>query len=89
MRGLARSLDIQVPEEEWPRLVESATFTSMRSRADELAPNHSGVLKDTAAFFRRGASGSGRELLSDDELARYHERVSRLAPPDLLEWLHR
>ncbi|GGS70007.1 glycolipid sulfotransferase [Planobispora rosea] len=89
MRGLARSLDVDVPEEVWPALVEAATFDSMRSRADRLAPNTAGVLKDTSAFFRRGTSGSGRELLTGDELARYHERTRRLAPPELLEWLHR
>jgi aryl sulfotransferase len=89
MRRLARLLDITVPEEDWPTLVKAATFTSMRSRADELAPNHAGVLKDTTAFFRRGTSGSGRELLTGDELAHYYERSGRLAPPDLLRWLHR
>jgi hypothetical protein len=89
MHRLAQLLDIEVPEEDWPALVRSATFSSMRSRANELAPNHAGVLKDTTAFFRRGTSGSGRELLTDDELAHYYERASRLAPPELLKWLHR
>jgi aryl sulfotransferase len=89
MRRLASILDIEVPAARWPTLVEAATFTSMRSRADALAPNPSGVLKDNAAFFRRGTSGAGRELLSDAELAHYTERVSRMAPPDLLSWLHR
>ncbi|MFS1301420.1 sulfotransferase domain-containing protein [Streptosporangium longisporum] len=89
MRGLARSLGIEVPPEDWPALVRAATFASMRSRAAELAPDPVGILKDTAAFFRRGTSGAGRETLTGDELRRYHERAARLAPPDLLEWLHR
>ncbi|MEU4832824.1 sulfotransferase domain-containing protein [Streptosporangium sp. NPDC023615] len=89
MRRLARVLGVKVPEEDWPALVEAATFASMRSRAGRLAPDPAGILKDTAAFFRRGTSGAGRELLTGDELLRYHERVARLAPPDLLEWLHR
>ncbi|HET7328927.1 MAG TPA: sulfotransferase domain-containing protein [Nocardioidaceae bacterium] len=89
MRRLAQLIDVTVPEALWPALVEAATFASMRTRADELAPNPSGILKDTAAFFRRGTSGSGRELLTDDELAHYRDRVGRLAPPDLLDWLHR
>ena len=49
----------------------------------------SGVLKDPAAFFRRGYSGAGREVLSAAELKRYYARTARLAPPDLLDWLHR
>ena len=41
------------------------------------------------AFFRRGGSGAGRELLTDEEFARYLERAATLAPADLLTWLHR
>ncbi len=89
MRRLAALLGIAVPDVTWPGLVEAATFEHMRSRADRLAPDPSGVLKDTAAFFRRGKSGSGRELLTGDELAHYHERTAQLARSDLLTWLHR
>lgn len=89
MRRLALLLDIEVPEEVWPSLVRAAKFTSMRSRAEQLTPNPAGILEDPAAFFRRGTSGAGRELLTDDELAHYRERVRQLAPPDLLDWLRR
>ena len=61
----------------------------MRARADQLAPDTQGVLKDRAAFFRRGRSGAGREELGEAELARYFARAAELAPPDLLGWLHR
>ncbi len=33
-------------------------------------------------------SGAGREILSDEEMAGYYARAARLAPPDMLEWLH-
>ncbi len=89
MRRLARRLGIAVADEVWPHLVRAATFDRMRSRAAQLAPDHAGVLKDRAAFFRRGSSGAGRELLSDDEFAHYLERARGMAPPDLLAWLHR
>jgi aryl sulfotransferase len=48
-----------------------------------------GIVPDAAFFFRRGTSGAGREILSDDEMARYYARAARLTPPDLFEWLHR
>jgi aryl sulfotransferase len=89
MRRLAARLHITVPREIWPGLVAAATFESMRARAQRVAPDPSGVLKDNAAFFRRGTSGAGREVLTRDELARYHARTAQLAPPDLLAWLHR
>src|SRR5262249_44180153 len=89
MRRLARRLGISVPEQRWPALIEAAGFDHMRARADQLAPDPVGILKDRHAFFRQGRSGAGRELLTDRELARYEQRATALAPADLLAWLHR
>jgi aryl sulfotransferase len=72
----------------WPGLVRAATFEQMRAGADAII-GLPGILKSSAAFFRRGTSGAGREQLSAGELAGYHERAAQLAPPDLLSWLHR
>ena len=89
MRRLADLLGISVPEGGlWPELTRAATFDSMRSGAERFAPNPSGILKDSASFFRRGRSGAGAETLNAEELARYHQRVEELGPPDLLSWLH-
>ena len=87
MRGLAVRLGIEVPEAAWAPLVGAATFDAMSGQADTIAP--AGVLKSSAAFFRRGTAGAAREVLGDDELAAYHARAGALAPPDLLTWLHR
>ena len=88
MGRLASRLGISVPTGKWPGLVQAASFQHMRSNAASLAPDPSGVLRDRAAFFRRGTSGAGRELLTPAELERYHARAAQLAPPDLLAWLH-
>jgi hypothetical protein len=87
MRWLAGRLGITVPEAAWPALVQAATFANMRASADRFVPT-AGVFKSNAAFFRRGTSGAGRELLSDAELAAYAGRAASLAPPDMLAWLH-
>lgn len=89
MRRIAACLGIEVHEETWPTLVAAAGFEEMRSRAELLAPDPSGVLRDRRAFFRRGSSGAGEQLLSPDALERYHARARELAPDDLLAWLHR
>jgi hypothetical protein len=89
MAGLAGRLRIAVPDSTWPFLVRAATFEHMRSHADRLAPDPSGVLRNKSAFFRRGSSGAGREALSPAELAHYHARAADLATPALLNWLHR
>ncbi len=90
MRRLAARLEIAVPEHMWPELVDAATFSRMRARADELVPDdRAGIMKSAEAFFRSGSSGGWRHLLSDEEVAMYHRRVAELAPADFLEWLHR
>jgi len=89
MRALAVHLGIEVDEERWPRLVQAATFESMRSRADTTAGAGREHWIDPVAFFSRGTSGQWRDLLDDADLARYAARVRALASDDLVEWLHR
>ena len=86
MRRIAGRLGLEAPEDE---LVEAAGFARMRDRAEDLAPDPAGILKDRRAFFRGGRSGAGRELLTDEQFAHYQQRAATMAPPDLLAWLHR
>lgn len=93
MRRLARRLDISVPEDKWPSLVQAATFRQMQAAADQLQPLQKeperDVSKGHAAFFRKGSSGDGRALLTEAEAARYYTRAAQVAPQKLLTWLHR
>jgi hypothetical protein len=90
MRALAAHLGIEIDEDRWPRLVEAATFESMRSRADTTVPGGGREQWiDPAAFFRHGTSGQWRDLLDDADLTRYAARVRALASDDLIDWLHR
>ena len=89
-RGAERVIGIDVDDHRWPRLVQAATFESMRSRADTTVP--AGGPEhwiDPAAFFSRGTSGQWRDLLDDADLARYAARVRALASANLVEWVHR
>lgn len=66
MRQLAARLGIDVGEHRWPRLVQAATFESMRSRAGTTVPGGGPEhWIDPAAFFSRGTSGQWRDLLDD------------------------
>jgi aryl sulfotransferase len=89
MRWLRDRLGISVPKESWAGLVEAASFERMRSRSAELVPDALGVLREPARFFRTGRSGTGREVLTVEELARYEARVAALASPEVVAWLHR
>lgn len=88
MRRVAAHLGITVPGAVWPGLVRAAEFERMRAVADQLVPLGTD-LKTATAFFHKGTSGFGRELLTAAELARYHRQAAQLASPDLLAWLHR
>lgn len=93
MRRLARRLQIAVPEDKWPALAEAATFKQMKAAADQLRPLEGNGIndaaRDRAAFFRRGSSGEGRALLTDEEMARYYACAAKVAPHELVSWLHR
>jgi aryl sulfotransferase len=87
MTRLGRHLGVGTGGTGWAELVAAATFERMRAAADRLQPLD--AARSSTAFFRRGVSGSGTELLTGGELSRYHARAAALAPGDLLEWLHR
>lgn len=90
MRALADRLGIDVIEDRWRELVPAATFGEMKQRAAELAPESTiGLWQDPNRFFNRGESGAWRDVLTDDDLARYDERVAELVEPELAAWLHR
>jgi aryl sulfotransferase len=89
MRRLAQALEIDVDDDELSALVGAARFDHMQARAELLVPDRLGVLKAPEAFFRAGCSGEGRSLTSPADLELYDARAAALAPPDLLEWLHR
>jgi aryl sulfotransferase len=88
MRGLADRLGIAIPEERWPDLVGAATFDQMKRNADTFAPEPT-LWRDKAEFFHKGRSGQWRELLGEEDLRNYADRVAALIPADLADWIHR
>jgi aryl sulfotransferase len=89
MRHIAQRLNITIDEDRLPDLVAAAGFDTMRERADEIAPDSSqGLWHSNRAFFRSGRNGQWQALLDDAGRRRYAERVTQLAPTDLVEWTH-
>ncbi|NMO51826.1 sulfotransferase domain-containing protein [Actinoplanes sp. TBRC 11911] len=88
MRGLAETLEIDVPEHKWPELVEAATFGGMKKREADVV-SHRDMWLDESRFLHKGTSGRWRSVLDDEDLTHYRERVATLAGPDLLSWVHR
>ncbi len=88
MRRISAALAIPVDEGRWPELVAAASFERMRENADALAPTsaHPRQWRDNARFFNKGEHGQWQGVLGDEELALYHQAMSRL-PRDLARWL--
>ena len=90
MRRLADHLAIDVPDRLWPELVAAAGFDRMRTRSADRVPDEGlAIMRSTDRFFRSGASGGWRDVLTADDLAAYEARVAELAAPELARWLHR
>jgi aryl sulfotransferase len=89
VRRIATAIGIDPDPADVREVVAATTFEAMRARADELAPDATGVLVDRAAFFRRGTSGAGREVLTEAESAAFERRVRDRLPADLADWLLR
>ena len=88
MRRIADFLEIEVSESLWPKLVEAASFESMKSKADELLPSASHVWHGGAdTFMHKGTNGRWREVFHQDDLALYDAKVEEAFSPELAHWI--
>lgn len=87
MRRIAEFLGIEVDEEIFPKLVEAASFASMKKKADALAPSADAKLwKNNAQFFSKGTSGQWQGRWSEANIARF-EALCATYPADYIAWL--
>ncbi|OBF85473.1 sulfotransferase [Mycobacterium sp. 852002-51163_SCH5372311] len=86
---LAAALGIGLDRDRAAELARHAALDAMRARASELAPKATdGVWERNEPFFRAGGQGEWREIFTEAEHRRYHERAGELAGADLLAWAH-
>lgn len=89
IRRLATTLGVAVSDDEVAAIAAASTFDAMKAGADTLVPDarHS-LWQSNQAFFHKGTSGQWRDIVTAEGLQRYAERLSELAPPDLVSWMH-
>ncbi len=88
IRRLAEFLEIDVPEEHWPRIIDAISFESMRARGDEYVPEGGRAWKGgTDTFLNKGTNGRWRDVLSDEQLAQYDALCESALTPDCRAWL--
>ena len=91
MRTLAQRLEIEVPEEQWPALVDAAGFESMKANADRITPDATNaIFMSNEQFFNAGRSRQWERIMTTQaDVDRYFTRANALASPDVVAWAHR
>lgn len=90
MRDIAARLEIEVHEDRWPELVEAASFTAMKQKAEKVAPDTTNkIWLDTQQFFNAGRSRQWERILTTQaDIDRYFARANALASADVVAWAH-
>lgn len=88
MARIADYLEIEVPAAVMPSLVEAAGFESMKRDAAVIAPNAEEIWDGGAErFVFKGTNGRWREVLTEEDLARYDTLVRQKWTPGLAAWI--
>lgn len=88
IRRLAAFLDIEVPADRWPAILEHCSFDYMKRNAAKRAPL-GGAFWDggAATFINKGTNGRWRDVLSEAESAHYERIAVERLGPDCARWL--
>ncbi len=88
IKRLAGYLEIDVPEEHWPRIIDAISFDSMKARGDQYVPEGGAPWKGgTDTFLNKGTNGRWRDVLTEAELAQYDALCEQALTPECRRWL--
>lgn len=87
MLRIADFLDIQVATALWDGVVDRCTFEYMRENPNLLGPLDIMFEGGTKGFLFKGTNGRWREVLTNDEVARYEKRAKECLPIEAIDWL--
>jgi aryl sulfotransferase len=87
MRRIAEFLEIEVPEDLWPEVVDRCGLTQMRAAANDNDRLHMVFNGGAESFFHKGTNGRWRDTLTSDQLQRYDALVADGLSDDAARWL--
>jgi len=88
MRKLAEFLEIEIPEEAWPAIVEHCRFDYMKANADQMTPLGGAVFDGGGkSFINKGMNGRWKDVLSAEESADYEALALEKLGPECAHWL--
>jgi aryl sulfotransferase len=86
MRRIAEFLGIEIDEGVWPTLVHACTFEGMKARSVEIGTFD--LFEGGAdTFLHQGTNARWVDVLTEEELARYDQRVAQVLSEDAADWL--
>lgn len=85
---IAEFLGIEVPEDRWAAILEHCSFDYMKRNAAKSAPL-GGIFWDGGAetFIHKGTNGRWRDVLTQEESARYDRRATQKLGIEAADWL--
>jgi aryl sulfotransferase len=88
MKRIAEFLDVEISDALWPRLVEAASFESMKRDGDALLPMAHFLWEGgPSRFLHKGSNGRWRDCVAAEDLARYDAIAAREFTPSLARWV--
>lgn len=85
---VADFLDIEVPEDALPSVLNAVTFTTMKANAERIWPNLEKFMEGGAqTFFYKGTNGRWKGVLTADDLELYRAAVARELSDECARWL--
>jgi aryl sulfotransferase len=88
IRRIAAFLDIEIDEQDFPRIVEHCGFAYMKAHAEQSVPV-GGIFWEGGArtFIHKGSNGRWRDMLSAADIRHYEATASSELGPDCARWL--
>jgi aryl sulfotransferase len=89
MRELAAWLNIAVPEDRWPAVVDACRFETVKKNPEKVMASTAKLFwkEGPQTFFHKGTNGRWKDVLSAGELALYDTAMRTTLPPDCAKWL--
>lgn len=88
MRAIAQFLEIDIPEDRWPTLVEHCTFDHMKAHPERYAPLGGAPWNGGGnTFINKGVNGRWRDVLSPAESLAYERMAEEKLGAECARWL--
>ena len=88
MREIARFLEVDIPEADWPRILEHCSFDWMKANAEKVTPLGGAIFEGGAEkFINKGVNGRWKDVLTAADVEAYERRALAELGPDCANWL--